>query len=140
LTLCHINHFVDDDNDDDDDDDDDDGDLPRLWHGDASTDGDTAGGPRTRALAAVKRAVDERVDHRVGHAEEEDPQNVAVLDVTHVDERVDDEDDLVRRPADDERGHDDGSHTERFHLGLREQTTAHGRCSSSVARQFNTVR
>jgi len=82
----------------------------------------------------VKRAVDERVDHRVGHAEEEDPQNVAVLDVAHVDERVNDEDDLVRRPADDECGHEDGRHTERLDLGLREQTTANSRRGSSVAR------
>ena len=27
----------------------------------------------------MKRAVDERVDHGVGHAEEEDPEDIAVL-------------------------------------------------------------
>ena len=40
-------------------------------------------------------AVDERVGHGVGHAEEEDPQYVALIDVAHVGERVHDEDDLV---------------------------------------------
>jgi len=43
-------------------------------------------------------------------------------------------DDVVRRPADDECGHEDGRHTERLDLGLREQTTANSRRGSSVAR------
>ena len=63
-----------------------------------------------------------------------------MLDVAHVDERVDDEDDLVRCPADDERSDDDGAHTERLHLRLGKQTAAHRRRSSPVALHFHVLR
>jgi len=81
----------------------------------------------------VKRSVDERVDHRVGHAEEEYPQDVAVLDLAHVGERVYDEDDLVGGPADYERSHDYCRHAQRLHLRLGEQTTSNGRRSAPAA-------
>jgi len=99
---------------------------PRLWPG--NVDADITGTCRAAAGTAVERAVDERVDHRVRHPEEEDPQQVAVLDVAHVDERVDDEHNLVRCPADDERSDDDGSHAQWLHLGFAEQSATHGRC------------
>ena len=67
---------------------------------------------RAKTTTAVKRAIDKRIDHRVGHAEEEDPEDVALVDVSEVGERVYDEDELVGRPADDERCDNDRRHTQ----------------------------
>jgi len=111
---------------------------PCMWHDDADCDG--AGGRRVRAPAAVKRAVDEWIDHRVGHTEEEDPQNVAVFDVTHIDKRVDDEEYLIRCPADNESRDDDRRHTEGLHLRFGKHATAHRRRSSPVTLQFHVLR
>lgn len=113
-----------------------------MWLGDADTtpDSDAVNGLGAEAPAAVERTVDERIDHGVGHTEEEDPQNVAVFDVAHVDEGVDDEDDLVRCPADDEGRHNDGRHTERLYLRLGEQTIAYSRLRSSVTLHFHVLR
>ena len=81
----------------------------------------------------MERTIDERVDHRVGHAEEEDPEKILVLDVAHIDERVNDENHLVRRPTDDKCCHYDSSHTEGLYFRLRKQTIAYSGRRTSVA-------
>ena len=66
--------------------------------------------PPFSPFADVEGPVYERVDHGVGHAKEEDPHGGALVDVAGVGEGKHNEDDIVRRPADNEGRHDDGRH------------------------------
>ena len=67
-------------------------------------------------VAEMESAVDERIDHRVGHAEEEDPGDVSCIYVVRINESVDDEDDLVGRPANYEGCNDERCQTQRANL------------------------
>ena len=96
-----------------------------------------AGDDRRGAAAAVESAVNERIDHRVGHTEKEDPHDVTVVEVGHIDEGVNDEHHLIRCPADDERNDNQCRHTEGFHLGLAEQSTSH--FGATVAEHLDVV-
>ena len=78
-------------------------------------------------MAEMKGAVDHRVYHRVGHAEEEYPGDVARIDAVGIEERVDDEDDLIRRPADNEGDDDERRQTNRPDLRLVEELSARRR-------------
>ena len=78
----------------------------------------------------MEGAVDERVHHRVRHAAEEDPHRHAVVHVLREDEL--DEDDVVGRPAADERQHDHRRHAQRLDLGLAEELAAHGAAREHV--------
>ena len=58
----------------------------------------------------VKSPVDERINHGIGHSKEEDPDGIALLHGLNIRDKMADEDDFVWGPADDKRGHYDGSH------------------------------
>lgn len=78
-------------------------------------------------LAKLEGSVDDRVQQGVGQPEDgEVVEDIRVNDPLLGEERGEDKQDVVRRPADDGGQHDHNGHAQRLPFRLAQQVTAHG--------------
>ena len=82
--------------------------------------------PVSMHLAKLEGPVDDRVEHGVGKADEGEPQEGLGVDLLPVQEsHTDGENDVVRRPANDEGKHDKHRHPQRLPLRPAQKVTSH---------------